>query len=154
MRKVESPCVSALSSKRNSMTTEKRTGTIQGLRKICWNLVLISIGSVLCALSINGILIPKGFYGAGFTGIALLVHYMVPAVPVALVYFVINIPVFGIGWIYVGRRFFLLQYRGHAYFHGGRGMDSLSNPYRQPDFRRPLCRHTHGHRHLVHPELF
>ncbi len=78
--------------------------------------MLISIGSVLCALAINGILIPKGFYGAGFTGIALLVHYMVPALPVSLVYLAINIPVFGIGWIYVGRRFFYYSIAGMLIF--------------------------------------
>ncbi len=87
-----------------------------GAGKICWNLLLISLGSVLCALSINGILIPKGFYGAGFTGIALLVHYVAPALPVALIYLAINIPVFGIGWIYVGRRFFYYRIAGMLIF--------------------------------------
>ena len=78
--------------------------------------LLISIGSILCALAINGILIPKGFYGAGFTGIALLVHYMAPAFPVSLVYLAINIPVFGIGWIYVGRHFFYYSIAGMLIF--------------------------------------
>ena len=87
-----------------------------GAGKICWNLLLISLGSALCALSINGILIPKGFYGAGFTGIALLVHYVAPALPVALIYLAINIPVFGIGWIYVGRRFFYYSIAGMLIF--------------------------------------
>lgn len=87
-----------------------------GAGKICWNLLLISLGSVLCALSINGILIPKGFYGAGFTGIALLVHYVAPALPVALIYLTINIPLFGVGWKYVGRRFFYYSIVGMLIF--------------------------------------
>ena len=87
-----------------------------GAGKICWNLLLISLGSVLCALSINGILIPKGFYGAGFTGIALLVHYVAPALPVALIYLTINIPLFGVGWTYVGRRFFYYSIVGMLIF--------------------------------------
>ena len=87
-----------------------------GAGKICWNLLLISLGSVLCALSINGILIPKGFYGAGFTGIALLVHYVAPALPVSLIYLTINIPLFGVGWKYVGRRFFYYSIVGMLIF--------------------------------------
>ena len=87
-----------------------------GAGKICWNLLLISLGSVLCALSINGILIPKGFYGAGFTGIALLVHYVAPSLPVALIYLTINIPLFGVGWKYVGRRFFYYSIVGMLIF--------------------------------------
>jgi len=89
---------------------------VHGTGKICWNLLLITLGSILCALSINGILIPKGFYGAGFTGIALLVHYVAPALPVALIYLTINIPLFGIGWAYVGRRFFYYSIAGMLIF--------------------------------------
>ena len=98
------------------MKREKGARMAHGAGKIGWNLLLISLGSVLCALSINGILIPKGFYGAGFTGIALLVHYMAPALPLALIYLAINIPVFGIGWIYVGRRFFFYSIAGMLIF--------------------------------------
>ena len=98
------------------MKREAGARMAHGAGKICWNLLLISLGSALCALSINGILIPKGFYGAGFTGIALLVHYVSPALPVALIYLAINIPVFGIGWIYVGRRFFFYSIAGMLIF--------------------------------------
>ena len=98
------------------MKREEGARMAHGAGKICWNLLLISLGSALCALSINGILIPKGFYGAGFTGIALLVHYVSPALPVALIYLAINIPVFGIGWIYVGRRFFFYSIAGMLIF--------------------------------------
>jgi len=98
------------------MEREEGVRMAHGAGKICWNLLLISFGSILCALSINGILIPKGFYGAGFTGIALLVHYVAPALPVALVYLTINIPLFGIGWIYVGRRFFYYSIAGMLIF--------------------------------------
>ena len=76
----------------------------------------MSVGSIICAVAINAILVPLQFYGAGFTGIALLIHYLLPAAPVALVYFLLNIPVYSMGWMYVGRRFFLYSIPGMIFF--------------------------------------
>ena len=89
---------------------------IENLKTIFRNLLLIGLGSLLCAASINGILIPKEFYGAGLTGIALLIHYAFPAFSVALVYLMLNIPIFGMGWAYVGKRFFLYFMAGMLIF--------------------------------------
>ena len=86
--------------------------------EVVWNLALISLGSALCSLAINGILIPQQFYGAGFTGVALLIHYMFSSLPVAVLYFILNVPVFCLGWIYVGRRFFLYSIAGMFIFTG------------------------------------
>ena len=86
------------------------------LRQIIGNLGLIALGSVLCAISINGILIPRGFLSAGFTGLALGVHYLFPIVPVSFLYFLLNIPLFALGWKYVGRRFFIYSLAGMVIF--------------------------------------
>lgn len=80
--------------------------------KVVWNLLLISVGSLLCALAVNGILVPKNFIAGGFTGLALLLHYLLPAVPVGAIYFLLNIPLFVIGWMSVGRRFFIYSIVG------------------------------------------
>ena len=85
-------------------------------RKIAINLLLICGGSILCAVSINGILVTQGFYGAGLSGVAIIVHYLIPAFPVAVVYLIINIPVFMMGWKYVGKRFFLYSIVGTGIF--------------------------------------
>ena len=85
---------------------------IKILEQIMWNLVLISFGSVLCAISINGILIPHEFLSAGFVGLALAIHYFSPSLPVAWIYLVLNIPVFAVGWKIVGRRFLLYSLVG------------------------------------------
>jgi uncharacterized membrane-anchored protein YitT (DUF2179 family) len=86
------------------------------MKKLIYNLMLISAGSFICALSINGILVPQGFFGAGFTGIAIVVHYISPALPLALIYLILNIPMFGMGWMYVGRRFFCYSIAGMIIF--------------------------------------
>jgi uncharacterized membrane-anchored protein YitT (DUF2179 family) len=69
-------------------------------------------------MDIKGILIPNQFFAAGFTGVALVVHYLVPPLPVAVLYFILNIPLFGLGWIYAGRRFFLYSIAGMLIFSG------------------------------------
>ena len=96
--------------------------------QVLWNLGLIALGSVLCAVAIKGILIPHGFFGAGFTGVALVIHYLAPSLPVALLYFILNIPLFALGWIYVGRRFFLYSIAGLVIFSGALAWDYVTLP--------------------------
>jgi uncharacterized membrane-anchored protein YitT (DUF2179 family) len=84
--------------------------------KIFWNLLLIFLGSVLCAVAIKGILIPKQFLAGGLTGLSLLLHYVFSYMPVGLIYFILNIPLFVIGWMFVGRRFFFYSLAGVVIF--------------------------------------
>ena len=88
------------------------------MRKVIWNLFLIAVGSAICCVAVNGILIPLGFFGAGFTGLALLIHYLLSSYPVSIIYFILNIPIFALGWMYVGRRFFLYSIAGMLLFSG------------------------------------
>jgi len=77
---------------------------------------LIALGSALCAVALNGILIPREFLSGGFTGLALIIHYLFPAFPLGAIYCVLNIPNFAFGWKYVGRRFFLYSVAGMFIF--------------------------------------
>jgi uncharacterized membrane-anchored protein YitT (DUF2179 family) len=86
------------------------------LGQILWNLGLITTGSVICAIAINGILIPKGFVSGGVTGLALVVHYLLPQLAVSTLYLLLNIPLFALGWKYVGRRFFIYSIIGTFIF--------------------------------------
>ncbi|MCP4690157.1 MAG: YitT family protein [Desulfobacterales bacterium] len=76
------------------------------------NLGLICLGGVLMAVAVNGILIPQKFLGGGVTGVALLIHYLFPAWPTAAVFALLNIPIFLLGWAFVGRRFFFYSILG------------------------------------------
>jgi uncharacterized membrane-anchored protein YitT (DUF2179 family) len=91
-------------------------GTFESIGPVLWNIFLISVGSVICAIAVNGILIPHGFLSGGFVGITLIIHYSVPILPVSLVYFVLNIPVYCLGWMYIGKRFFLYSVVGMIIF--------------------------------------
>ena len=86
------------------------------LKQILWNLFLICLGSVLVAVAINGILVPHQFVSGGFMGVALVIHYLFPSSPLALLYFLLNVPIFILGWRFVGRRFFLYSIVGMLIF--------------------------------------
>ena len=98
------------------MTTAKFHEMLNTVRAILWNLFLITIGSMLCATAINGILIPNQFLSGGITGMAITIHYLLPRLPVETLYFILNIPVFILGWFYVGRRFFFYSIAGMLIF--------------------------------------
>jgi uncharacterized membrane-anchored protein YitT (DUF2179 family) len=89
---------------------------IKTVSKVLWNLSLIFSGSVLCAAAIKGILVPKQFLAGGLTGLSLLLHYVFSYMPVGLIYFILNIPLFVIGWMFVGRRFFFYSLAGVVIF--------------------------------------
>ncbi len=86
------------------------------LLRVLWNLLLIFIGTVIVSAAVKGILIPKQFLAGGIPGLAVLVHYIFPKFPVGLIFFVLNVPAFAIGWIFVSRRFFLYSLAGMSIF--------------------------------------
>ena len=95
------------------------TSSIRGFAKqALWNLLLMAVGSAICAVAINGILLPQQFFAAGFTGVALLIHYLFPPLPMSAIYLILNIPLFVLGWFYVGRRFFFYSIAGMLFFSG------------------------------------
>jgi len=92
--------------------------TLGSTKQVLWNLVLIAVGSMLCATGINGILIPQQFLSGGVTGVAIAIRYLVPSLSIAMLYFILNIPIYALGWMYVGRRFFLYSIAGLLIFSG------------------------------------
>lgn len=89
---------------------------VQSVWTVFWNLLLIFAGSVLCALAIKGILVPKQFLAGGITGLALLGHYVFASLPIGFIYFLLNIPLFVVGWMFLGRRFFYYSLAGMLIF--------------------------------------
>lgn len=88
------------------------------LMNIGRNMGLLILGSLLCALAINGILVPHRFVSGGVTGLALVIHYLFPFLSVALVYFLANVPLFIAGWFFISRRFFIYSTVGMFLFAG------------------------------------
>ncbi|MBN1636210.1 MAG: YitT family protein [Deltaproteobacteria bacterium] len=92
------------------------------------NIFLLIIGSVFCAVAINGILIPHEFLSGGFSGLSLFIHYLLPGISVGIIYFLLNIPLYALGWRYVGRRFFLYSIAGMVIFSLCIGLIKVSIP--------------------------
>lgn len=89
---------------------------LRSTSQVLWNIGLISLGSVMCAVAVNGILIPQQFVSGGVTGLALVIYYLLPSLPVSWLYFLFNLPLFVLGWMFVGRRFFLYSVGGMVIF--------------------------------------
>ncbi len=105
----------------------------QVLKDVGWNLSLLSVGSIVTAAGVNGILIPHRFVSGGVTGLALVFHYLVPTLSVALIYAVANVPLFLAGWFFISRRFFLYSIAGTMIFSGAIAwVDVAAIPVRDP----------------------
>jgi len=98
------------------MQTSSASTRLATAKTILLNLILLGAGSALCAASINGILIPHRFLSGGFVGLALVTYYLFPFMSVPWLYFLFNVPLFALGWMYVGRRFFLYSIAGTILF--------------------------------------
>lgn len=72
-----------------------------------WNIFLLTIGSALFSLGIKAIALQHNFIAGGVFGVSLLLHYTFPKLSPGILYFILNIPLFVVGWIFVSRRFFL-----------------------------------------------
>lgn len=80
---------------------------IKHIRAFAYNTFLLAAGGLICAVAVNSFLIPGGFISSGMTGVALIIYYKFPVMSVGIIYFLINIPVFILGWFFVGTRFIL-----------------------------------------------
>ena len=94
----------------------KRSINWKRVRTVFWNGFLITLGSFICAIAINGILIPKHFVSGGLTGISLIVYYFFDRIDVGWLYLIFNVPLFIMGWMRVSRQFFLYSLFGVGVF--------------------------------------
>jgi uncharacterized membrane-anchored protein YitT (DUF2179 family) len=63
-------------------------------------------------VGLKGIALPHGFISGGISGLALLIYYWTGLLSPGVIYLILNIPIFILGWRYVSRRFFLYSLYG------------------------------------------
>ena len=102
------------------------------ISSVVWNLVLISIGSVVFAIGVKSIVIPHGFITGGISGLTLLFYYVSGALSPGLWYLVANIPIFLVGWIHVSRRFFFYSLFGMAVLSLAIDLIQFTFPIKEP----------------------
>jgi uncharacterized membrane-anchored protein YitT (DUF2179 family) len=79
---------------------------------IPWNLFLISAGSFIFAIGVKAVAMPQQFISGGMSGLCLLIFYWTQWLSPGIWYFIINVPIFIIGWLMISRRFFLYSIFG------------------------------------------
>lgn len=79
---------------------------------IPWNLFLILVGSFIFAIGVKAVALPHEFISGGMSGLCLLIYYATQWLSPGIWYFIINIPIFIVGWLFVSRRFFLYSIFG------------------------------------------
>ncbi len=79
---------------------------------IPWNLFLITLGSIIIGVGLKAIVIPHGMITGGFSGAGILLYYFTDMMTPGIWYFVLNIPVFVLGWIFISKRFLFYSVYG------------------------------------------
>ncbi|TKB25385.1 YitT family protein [Desulfopila sp. IMCC35006] len=79
---------------------------------IFWDLILLTLGSIVYAIGAEAILVHHKFIIGGIYGTALLIYYKTNLLSPAIWYFLLNIPLLIAGWIFLSRRFFFYSLYG------------------------------------------
>ncbi|MBI5805645.1 YitT family protein [candidate division TA06 bacterium] len=84
--------------------TLKRLGLKPKLSKVIWDFFMITVGCALMALSYDLFLVPHKIAPGGAAGISTILHYLFK-LPVGVVIFAVNIPLFIWGMLEFGKKF-------------------------------------------------
>lgn len=90
------------------MKLTKRSKSIGGI-------IGIAVGAILAAYGIQGFIVYSGLSGGGVGGIALLLYYTFN-LPIGIVTFILNVPLFVLGWKEVDKQFVFKTIWGLAIF--------------------------------------
>jgi len=82
------------------------------VNSVAWNILLLTLGSVVFSIGINGAVVHNSFLTGGAFGAALLLYYKTGLLTPPVWYLLINVPLFAVGWFYIGRRFFFYSLYG------------------------------------------
>ncbi|EMG37451.1 hypothetical protein PCS_01741 [Desulfocurvibacter africanus PCS] len=72
-----------------------------------WNLWLLLSGSAIFAFGLKAVALPYGLITGGISGLGLLLFYVTDLFSPGVWYFLLNLPIMAVGWIFISRRFVL-----------------------------------------------
>ena len=73
-----------------------------GLSRILGDYTWISLGSILYSLSFDWFYVPNQIGFGGLTALGMILNHLAPAIPIGTVVLVLNIPIFLLGWRFLG----------------------------------------------------
>lgn len=68
-------------------------------------LLIITLGFVLASIAVEYFYVPAHITGGGITGIAIVMNYFIPSLPIGMLMAVMNVFLFIIGFIFIGGNF-------------------------------------------------
>lgn len=75
------------------------------MKKAVKEYLYITLGMCMIIISAEYFIIPNNIAGGGVTGLSVILHHYFPAISVELFYFILNIILFIIGFIFIGKSF-------------------------------------------------
>lgn len=78
--------------------------TKQPVKRVLYETFIIVLGCAVFAVGFDWCVAPNNFSIGGMTGIAQIINALVPVLPVGGIIIVLNVPLFLLGWIYLGKR--------------------------------------------------
>ncbi len=69
---------------------------------LLWDYIWISLGSVLYSISFNWFYVPNQIGFGGLTALGMILNHFSPAIPIGTVVLVLNVPLFLLGWKFLG----------------------------------------------------
>ena len=72
---------------------------------VLWNCALIVVGALIQAIGFKALGETQGFVPGGLFGTATLIYYTTGALNTGLIFMLLNIPMFILGYIYLSKRF-------------------------------------------------
>lgn len=96
------------SSNRTNQPLHKRP--IDTLRRhplgdFAWRILVILVGDFLGAVAVNNFIVPAHILSGGVTGISQIIHHFLHPLGIGTLYLLLNIPLFLLGYRYLGYRF-------------------------------------------------
>lgn len=85
----------------------ERADMVKALLDVFNTLFLITAGCAVFVVGIEGVLVPQNFLSGGLIGVTLIINHFVPGLGFGAVYFLLNVPLFILGWLKVSKRFIL-----------------------------------------------
>ena len=82
------------------------------IRQVLWNLLLITTGALFFAIGAESILVHHKFIIGGLYGTSLLIFYKTGTLSPGIWFFLLNIPLFIVGWVFLSRRYFFYSLYG------------------------------------------
>ncbi|SHN69263.1 YitT family protein [Desulfovibrio litoralis] len=83
-------------------------------RDVLLQITLLTVGCSIYAFGVKSILVPQEFISGGIFGLGMLIYYASGILSPAILYGLLNIPLFIAGWAFLSRRFFFYSLYGMA----------------------------------------